>query len=101
MADRQVTIADVAAAAGVSVGTVSKGINDRYGVAEGTPAHVGGIIEALGYTSSLVAQSLRSRRSNVIAIVVSDIEPFNAELLKGAAPALPRTGDSPGGVFVR
>jgi LacI family transcriptional regulator len=92
MADRQVTIADVAAAAGVSVATVSKVINDRYGVAEGTSAHVRAIIEQLGYTSSLVAQSLRSRRSNVIAIVVSDIEPFNAELLKGAARAIRGTG---------
>jgi LacI family transcriptional regulator len=92
MADRQVTIADVAAAAGVSVATVSKVINDRYGVAEDTSAHVRAIIEQLGYTSSLVAQSLRSRRSNVIAIVVSDIEPFNAELLKGAARAIRGTG---------
>jgi LacI family transcriptional regulator len=43
------------------------------------------VIERLGYTSSLVAQSMRSRRSNVFAILVSDIEPFSAELLKGAA----------------
>ena len=64
MADGPVTIADVAAAAGVSVATVSKVINDRYGVAEQTSARVREVIEQLGYTSSLVAQSLRSRRSN-------------------------------------
>src|ERR671925_1557487 len=85
MAQRQVTIADVAEEAGVSVATVSKVINDRYGVAEQTSANVRAVIERLGYTSSLVAQSMRSRRSNVIAILVSDIEPFSAELLKGAA----------------
>ena len=50
------------------------------------------VIDELGYTSSLVAQSLRSRRSNVIGILVSDIEPFNAELLKGAARAIRGTG---------
>ena len=33
---RRVTIGDVAAEAGVSVATVSKVINDRYGVAEAT-----------------------------------------------------------------
>ncbi len=88
MADGQVKIADVAAAAGVSVATVSKVINDRYGVAEQTSARVRAVIEQLGYTSSLVAQSLRSRRSNVIGILASDIEPFNAELLKGAAHAI-------------
>jgi LacI family transcriptional regulator, galactose operon repressor len=92
MAERQVTIADVAAAAGVSVATVSKVINDRYGVAEQTSANVRAVIERLGYTSSLVAQSMRSRRSNVLAILISDIEPFSAELLKGAARGVRGTG---------
>jgi LacI family transcriptional regulator len=92
MADGQVTIVDVAAAAGVSVATVSKVINDRYGVAEATAARVRAVIEQLGYTSSLVAQSLRSRRSNVIGVIASDIEAFNAELLKGAARATRGTG---------
>src|SRR3954468_6500277 len=92
MSAGQTTIADVAAAAGVSVATVSKVINDRYGVAEQTSERVRAVIEQLGYTSSLVAQSLRSRRSNVIAILAADIEPFNAELLKGAARAIRGTG---------
>jgi LacI family transcriptional regulator len=92
MAGGRVTIADVAAEAGVSVATVSKVINDRYGVAEQTYARVRTTIDRLGYTSSLVAQSLRSRRSNVIGVLVSDIEPFNAELLKGAARAIRGTG---------
>ena len=38
MTESQITIGDVAAAAGVSVATVSKVINDRYGVAEKTSA---------------------------------------------------------------
>jgi LacI family transcriptional regulator len=92
MTEGQITIVDVAAAAGVSVATVSKVINDRYGVAEKTSARVRAVIDELGYTSSLVAQSLRSRRSNVIGILVSDIESFNAELLKGAARAIRGTG---------
>ncbi len=92
MAERQVTIADVAAAAGVSVATVSKVINDRYGVAEQTSAHVRAVINQLGYTSSLVAQTLRSRRSNIIGILTADIEAFNAELLKGAARAIRGSG---------
>jgi LacI family transcriptional regulator len=88
----RVTIGDVAAAAGVSVATVSKVINDRYGVAEGTSERVRAVIEQLGYQSSLVAQSLRSRRTNVIGILVADIEPFSAELLKGAARGIRGTG---------
>jgi LacI family transcriptional regulator len=90
--DRRVTIGDVAAEAGVSVATVSKVINDRYGVAEGTSERVRQVIEELGYQSSLVAQSLRSRKTNVIGVLVADIEPFSAELLKGAARGIRGTG---------
>ena len=86
------TIGDVAAEAGVSVATVSKVINDRWGVAEATEARVRAVIEELGYQSSLVAQSLRSRRTNVIGVLVVDIEPFSAELLKGVARAIHGTG---------
>jgi LacI family transcriptional regulator len=92
MSGRRVTIGDVAAAAGVSVATVSKVLNDRYGVAEDTSARVRAVIVELGYESSLVAQSLRSRRTNVIGVLVADIEPFSAELLKGVAREMRGTG---------
>jgi LacI family transcriptional regulator len=88
----RVTIGDVAAEAGVSIATVSRVVNDRYGVAPGTYSRVQAVIEDLGYESSLVARSLRSRRTNVIGIIVADLEPFSAELLKGAARAIHSTG---------
>ena len=86
------TIRDVAAQAGVSVATVSKVINGRYGVAADTTARVNAVINALGYQASLVAQSLRNHRTNVIGILVADLEPFSAELLKGAADAIRGSG---------
>jgi LacI family transcriptional regulator len=89
---RRVTIGDVAAQAGVSVATVSKVINDRYGVAESTSARVRSVIDELGYHATLVGQSLRSRRTMVICVLVRDLEPFSAELLKGVAAALRDTG---------
>ena len=92
MTERRVTIGDVAAEAGVSVATVSKVINGRWGVAEGTEARVKAVIEDLGDHSSLVAQSLRSRRTNVIGVLVVDLEPFSAELLKGVARAIHGSG---------
>ncbi|MEU0877144.1 LacI family DNA-binding transcriptional regulator [Lentzea sp. NPDC005914] len=88
----RVTIRDVAAHAGVSVATVSKVLNQRYGVAAETLARVQQVIKELGYEASLVAQSLRNHRTNVIGILVADIEPFSTELLKGAADALRGTG---------
>jgi LacI family transcriptional regulator len=76
----------------VSVATVSKVLNQRYGVAADTLARVQAVIKELGYEASLVAQSLRNHRTNVIGILVADIEPFSTELLKGAADALRGTG---------
>ena len=88
----RVTIRDVAARAGVSVATVSKVINRRYGVAAGTSARVQAVIDDLGYEASLVAQSLRNHQTNVIGILVADLEPFSTELLKGAADAIRGSG---------
>ncbi len=86
------TIRDVAARSGVSVATVSKVINGRYGVAPSTDAIVRSAISELSYEASLSAQSLRSRRTNVIGILVADIEPFSVEVLQGASQALRGTG---------
>jgi LacI family transcriptional regulator len=82
------TIRDVAARAGVSVATVSKVLNGRYGVSAATALHVQGVIDELGYQSSIVASSLRSHKTNVLGILVADLEPFSTELLKGASRAV-------------
>ena len=62
---RRPTINDVAEAAGVSVATVSKAVNGRYGVATSTVERVLQVVQELGYESSLVASSMRSRRTGV------------------------------------
>ncbi len=85
---RRTTINDVAAAAGVSVATVSKAMNNRYGIAPETMARVLKVVEQLGYESSLVASSMRSRRTGVIGVLVADFEPFSAEILKGVGAEL-------------
>ncbi|MBZ5738919.1 LacI family DNA-binding transcriptional regulator [Nocardioides mangrovi] len=88
----RVTMHQVAAEAGVSVSTVSKVINGRYGVSPETFEHVTGVINRLGYEASLVARSLRNRRTNVIGVLVADFEPFSTEVLKGVADAIRDTG---------
>ena len=88
----RVTIGDVAALAGVSIATVSRVVNGRYGVAKGTITRVREAIDELDFETSLVARSLRSQRTNIIGILVAGIEPFSAELLKGAARAIEDTG---------
>ena len=90
----------VAAEAGVSVSTVSKVLNGRYGVSSETMDHVTGVIERLGYEASLVARSLRNHRTNVIGVLVADFEPFSVEVLKGAADAIRGTGLRAGRLLV-
>jgi LacI family transcriptional regulator len=85
---RRATIHDVAAAAGVSVSTVSKAVNGRYGISAETSRRVMEVVERLGYESSLVASSMRSHRTGVIGVLVAGFEPFSAEILKGVGAAL-------------
>ncbi|MGD8195742.1 LacI family DNA-binding transcriptional regulator [Herbiconiux sp. P18] len=85
---RRATIQDVARAAGVSVSTVSKAVNGRYGISTETTRRVLEVVEQMGYESSLMASSMRSRRTGVIGVLVADFEPFSAEILKGVATAL-------------
>lgn len=82
------TIEDVAARAGVSISTVSRVVNGRYGVAAATVARVQEAIVDLGYETSLIARSLRRGQTNVLGVLVADIEPFSAEVLKGISAAL-------------
>ncbi|QTE28696.1 LacI family DNA-binding transcriptional regulator [Pengzhenrongella sicca] len=86
------TIIDVARSADVSVATVSKVLNGRYGVAVATAERVRAVIEQLGYESSLVARSLRSHRTNVIGVLLAEFEPFSTELLKGLSKAIGGSG---------
>ncbi len=87
----RVKLADVAAQAGVSVATVSKVVNGRYGVAKETISHVQEVIDDLGYVGNLGASGLRNSRTNVVGILVADFEPYSAELIKGAARATRNT----------
>ncbi|KAA9107894.1 LacI family DNA-binding transcriptional regulator [Microbacterium rhizomatis] len=82
------TIHDVARAAGVSVSTVSKAVNGRYGVSGATLDRVMQVVHELGYESSLIASSMRASRTGVIGVLVADFEPFSTEILKGVSTAL-------------
>ncbi len=84
-----VTIVDVAKAAGVSVSTVSRVLNDKDDVAPDTYKRVQRVIDELGYTSSLAARGMRSRRMNVIGLIVPDLgEAFAIQVMKGVNRAI-------------
>ena len=67
------TISDVAKRAGVAPVTVSRVINNAPNVSVSTREKVQQAIKALGYVPSGAAQSLRSKRTRSLALLVSDI----------------------------
>ena len=84
-----VTIHDVARAAGVSVSTVSRVLNGKDDVSYETLEKVRQVIDELGYTSSLAAKSMRSRKTNVIGLIMPDLEqPFCIQVVRGVNRAI-------------
>lgn len=80
-----VGVKDVAAAAGVSVGTVSNVLNRPDRVSERTVERVQRAIQELGFVRNDAARQLRAGRSRSIGLVVPDIaNPFFAEVARGA-----------------
>lgn len=80
-----VSVKDVAAAASVSVGTVSNVLNRPAKVAPDTVARVQAAIERLGFVRNDAARQLRAGRSRSIGLIVLDsANPFFAEVARGA-----------------
>lgn len=75
----RVTIRDVAAAAGVSVATVSHALNGKGAVDPATRARVKQTATRLGYRASRAAQALRSGRSGTIAFVMPSVGAVSEE----------------------
>ena len=79
-----VTISDVAKHAGVSMMTVSRVINNSGSVSEATRLKVEESIRRLGYRPNMVARSLVTNRTRMIAYVASNFaNPYFAEVTKG------------------
>jgi LacI family transcriptional regulator len=93
--DASVSMKDVAALAGVSVGTVSNVVNSPAMVAEPTRQRVERAIAKLGWVPNESARQLRAGRSRSIGMVVMDIaNPFFTDLVLGAEDWLNEQGYS-------
>ena len=69
----KVTIVEIARKGGVSVGTVSRVINNDTHVAPDTRERVSNIMQELGYVANRQARSLRGSKTNVIGVLVPDL----------------------------
>ncbi|MEV5890648.1 LacI family DNA-binding transcriptional regulator [Nonomuraea fuscirosea] len=87
--ERHVTITDVAALAGVSVGTASKALNGRGSLREETRARVREAARQLNFEVNAGARSLHSGRTYTVGMITTDtIGRFSIPVLMGAEDAL-------------
>ncbi|MDQ0470892.1 LacI family DNA-binding transcriptional regulator [Labrys wisconsinensis] len=90
---RKATIRDVAARAGVALGTVSRVLNEHPSVTPQARRSVQDAIAALGYQRDAVAGSLRNARTRMVACAIRDFDiPAFASYVKAAEEVFRRAG---------
>src|SRR5204863_8789238 len=91
---RRVTIRDVAAEAGVSIGTASKALNGQGKLRPETRERVAEVAQRLGFAPNTLAQALLAGRSFTVGLITTDsFGRFSIPVLLGAEDAL---GDGQG-----
>ncbi len=80
----KVTIVEVAEKAGVSLGTVSRVINNDIHVARKTRERVLAVTQELGYVANRQARSLAGGKTNTIGVIVRDLGTgYIGEIIRG------------------
>ena len=93
MKPKQITIRDVAKAAGVSVATVSRALNGLGGIGDETREHVLKVCEQMAYVPNTLARGLVMQHTQTLGIVMPDItSPFYSRLMVLAAQEAKRYG---------
>lgn len=93
---KNVLLKDVAKEAGVSTALASfvlNGQGDKYRVSDDTAKHIKKIAAKMKYTPNMAARSLRSGKTGIIGVVVSDISnPFFAQIARQIEDVAERLG---------
>lgn len=80
----EVSIADIARIAGVSHTTVSRALRGSALISQETRERISRLASEMGYTPNAIAQSLQTRRTKTIGLVVTSIaDPFLSDVVKG------------------
>jgi DNA-binding LacI/PurR family transcriptional regulator len=96
--DRGPTLEQVAALAGVGRGTASRVINGSAHVSERSRRAVEAAVVELGYIPNAAARTLKTRRTDAVALVIAESEdrifgePFFAGVVRGTSAALSMAG---------
>src|SRR5438093_10918045 len=86
---RRVTIKDVAAAAGVSIGTASKALNGQGKLRAETRDRVAAAARELGFAPNMLARGLLAGRTYTVGVITTDsFGRFSIPVMLGAEDAL-------------
>ncbi len=89
------TVKEIAAAANVSVATVSRALQRPEIVSEATRLHIQEVVKRLGYTPNALARNLRTARTRLIVALLPDItNPFFSEVIRGIEQVAHESGYS-------
>lgn len=78
------TIKDIAKKANVSYGTVSRALNNKYGVKKETRERVLSVAVKMGYSPNAIARGLVKKATNTIGLIIPDIlNPFYPGVARG------------------
>ncbi len=87
------SIYDLAARAGVAPSTVSKALRDDPRISAATRARIQALAAEVGFTPNTAAQSLTTRRTMTIGLIVRDYaDPYNGLLMRGIESTALRAG---------
>jgi len=90
-----VTVKDIARKAGVSHSTVSRALHGNPLISEDTKQRIQQMAIELGYLPSAAARTLKTNRSHVLGVVLSNIDdPFFSEILQGIEEIIQSSGYS-------
>ncbi|HEV2580104.1 MAG TPA: LacI family DNA-binding transcriptional regulator [Ktedonobacteraceae bacterium] len=84
MRQHEISIADIARVAGVSHTTVSRALRGNHLISLETRERIQRLAQEMGYTPNAIAQSLQTRSTSTIGLVVTSIaDPFLNDVVKG------------------
>jgi len=84
MRRQEVSIEDIARTAGVSHSTVSRALRDSTLISVEVRERIQKLAREMGYTPNAIAQSLQTRQTSTIGLVVTSIaDPFWGDVMKG------------------
>jgi LacI family transcriptional regulator len=90
---RQTTIGDVAKAVGVALSTVSRALNGNTDISPTTRQAILDMAKQMDYHPNLLAQSLKSRETHTLGVIIPDIErPFFAKVVSGIQDVASESG---------